>query len=95
MVCGHSIHFRYISGQIGMAELNEKVLIGRSKTEMSEQSGVDWNNRNKIEKGAILLQYPPPMVHVPMDQWHVCHCLVGCLQAAGGLVCLAASGCCQ
>jgi hypothetical protein len=33
-----------------MAELNEKVSISGSKTELSEQSGVDWNNRIKIEK---------------------------------------------
>jgi hypothetical protein len=44
MVCGHSIHFRYVSGQMGMAELNEKASIGRSKTKMSEQSRVDQNN---------------------------------------------------
>jgi hypothetical protein len=56
-VCGHSIHFRYVSGQMGMAEPNEKALIGRSKTKTSEQSGADWNNGIKIEKGVILLQY--------------------------------------
>jgi hypothetical protein len=50
MVCGHSIHFRYVSGQMGMAELNEKVSIGRSKTKMSEQSRVDQNNGNKNRK---------------------------------------------
>jgi hypothetical protein len=33
----------YISGQIGMAEPSEKMLIGRSKSEMSEHSGTDWN----------------------------------------------------
>jgi hypothetical protein len=56
MVCRHSIHLRYISGQMGMAELNEKASISRSKTKMSEQSRVDRNNRIKIEKGVILLQ---------------------------------------
>jgi hypothetical protein len=37
----------YVSGHTGMAELNGKALIGGSKTKMSEQSRVDWNNRNK------------------------------------------------
>jgi hypothetical protein len=49
----------YVSGQIGMVEPNEKALIGRSKSKMSEQSGTDWNqnNRNKDrEKGVILSQ---------------------------------------
>jgi hypothetical protein len=57
----------YISGQIDTVELNKKTLISRSKTKTSEQSGADWNNGNKNRKGAILLQYPPPTVHVPMD----------------------------
>jgi hypothetical protein len=60
----------YVSGQIGTVELNEKTSIGGSKTEMSEQSRMDWdqNNGNKNrEKGAILSQYPPPTVHVLMD----------------------------
>jgi hypothetical protein len=55
MVHRHSICFGYISGQMGMAEPNEKALISGSKTEMSEQSGADWNNRIQIEKGVILL----------------------------------------
>jgi hypothetical protein len=53
-----------------MVEPNKKALISRSKTEMSEQSRMDWdqNNRNKNrEKGVILSQYPPPTVHVLMD----------------------------
>jgi hypothetical protein len=50
MVHRHSICFRYFSGQIGTVELNEKVLISRSKTEMLEQSGADQNNGNKNRK---------------------------------------------
>jgi hypothetical protein len=50
MVCGHSICFRYVSGQIGTVELSEKALISRSKSKTSEQSGVDWNNGNKDRK---------------------------------------------
>jgi hypothetical protein len=46
----------YVSGHMGMAEPNKKASIGGSKTEMSEWSGADQNNRIKIEKGAILLQ---------------------------------------
>jgi hypothetical protein len=48
----------YVSGQMGMVEPNKKMSIGRSKTEMSEWSGADQNNRIKIEKGAIL-SHPP------------------------------------
>jgi hypothetical protein len=33
-----------------MAELGKHTSIGRSKSEMLEQSGADWNNGNKNRK---------------------------------------------
>jgi hypothetical protein len=45
----------YISGQMGMVELNEKMLISGSKTKMSEQSRVDQNNRNKNRKRCYII----------------------------------------
>jgi hypothetical protein len=68
MVCGHSIHFRSNTcGQIHVAELSKKMSI--SGADLRCQSRAEWIGimEIKIEKGAILSQYPPPMVHVLMD----------------------------
>jgi hypothetical protein len=48
----------YISGQIGMVGLNEKMSIGRSKSETSEQSRAEQSRITEIEieKGVISSQ---------------------------------------
>jgi hypothetical protein len=59
-VCGHSIRFRSNTcGQIRAAEPSEKVLIGGADPRC--RSRAEWIRimEIKIEKGAILSQYPP------------------------------------
>jgi hypothetical protein len=62
----HTFQVKYVWSNMCSGAKREDVN-QQSRSEMSEQSGADWNNGNKIEKGAILSQYPPPMVHVLMD----------------------------
>jgi hypothetical protein len=62
----HTFQVKYVwSNTCGGAKQED--VDQRSRSEMLEQSGADQNNGNKIEKGAILSQYPPPTVHVLMD----------------------------
>jgi hypothetical protein len=55
---GHSIHFRYVSGQMGTVEPNKKASIGGSKTETSEQSRAEQNNGNKNRKRCNIITHP-------------------------------------
>jgi hypothetical protein len=68
MVCGHSIRFRSNRcGQICAAEPSEKALIGGANLRHRSRVERIGITEIKIEQGAILLQYPPPTVHVLMD----------------------------
>jgi hypothetical protein len=55
MQAQHTFQVKYVwSNMCGGAKRED--VDQQSRSEMSEQSGADWNNRNKIEKGVILLQ---------------------------------------
>jgi hypothetical protein len=68
-----------------MAEPNKKASISGSKSETSEQSKADWNNRNKNRKRCNIITVPP--TNSPCPHGLTVHTLSSCrlLSSHGGI----------